>query len=53
MIFPRKKGADMVMTLDMARNPTAAGRQAYASFDTTVAKRRYCAHGQGSLPLCP
>lgn len=27
MIFPRKKGADMVMTLDTARNPTAAGRQ--------------------------
>lgn len=24
MIFPRKKGADMVMTLDTARNPTAA-----------------------------
>lgn len=27
MILPRKKGADMVMTLDTARNPTAAGRQ--------------------------
>lgn len=26
MIFPRKKGADMVMTLDTARNPTAAGK---------------------------
>ena len=42
MILPRKKGADMVMTLDTARNPTAAGKQAALRVAGTSAK------GQGA-----
>jgi hypothetical protein len=50
MIFPRKKGADMVMTLDTARNPTAAGKHKQLSGSSVLCPRNRALSSSASFP---